>query len=494
MIHDDKHAAISTLSSWFRDLFTATVVPTVIFFGMVQGSEHRHPVWNLLWSLMFLAAWCPSGVAAVLRPKRMGMVRRLLSGRSELWNDENNGGITRNDDPDQRPITEGGIGGGRINEKMRTFRGPSDNNGDEAIVDATQNHYEPSKKSAHLYHALEGLDRYPNYLARWNAEDIDRLEESLEEKLTIVRNQRETVQARHQSANQLVQALLRSERQNKDSRWERFLKRCETWDEVRERILHPQAAKAIFSSKMFQARRNNTVPSVEDVVSGQISVEIDPGRLETLLDEELYDVYSFRLLSDDFCNNLREFVRELAVLSEAEDGTNFGKRPFNLDMIGLDWVNDLLFHLVMRPISRQLFLESEDLQKDLDWRNGYIAGYSAKPGAGKPRERLVTHTDDSEVTLNVCLGDIFEGGLLEFRGLRGTPEEGQLLGEFQPQQGLALIHAGRHFHDVTQVTSGDRFAYIMWARSWAGIRAQTCPCCWLNRRQGTDCVCGSRWN
>ena len=78
--------------------------------------------------------------------------------------------------------------------------------------------------------------------------------------------------------------------------------------------------------------------------------------------------------------------------------------------------------------------------------------------------------------------------------MRGTPEEGQLLGDFQPQQGLALIHAGRHFHDVTQVTSGDRFAYIIWARSWGGIRSQKCPCCWLNRREGTDCVCGSRWN
>ena len=164
---------------------------------------------------------------------------------------------------------------------------------------------------------------------------------------------------------------------------------------------------------MFQEKKHNNnnnnhaVPTVEDVVNGQCQVELDPGRLEALLDEELYDVYSFRLLSDDFCNNLREFVKELAVLMKNESSSANGaaaaaaaelyqNRPFNLDTIGLSWINDLLFHLVMRPIARQLFWESEGLQQDLDWRNGYIAGYSATPDTGKPRERLVTHTDDSE--------------------------------------------------------------------------------------------------
>ena len=133
---------------------------------------------------------------------------------------------------------------------------------------------------------------------------------------------------------------------------------------------------------------------------------------------------------------------------------------------------------------------------ELDWRQGYIAGYSVDPAAvrGAPRQRLVSHTDDSEVTLNLCIGDEFEGGALQFRGLRGTDEEGELLGEFQPQLGTALIHAGRHLHEVTQVESGDRYAFIIWARSWKGVRAQSCPCCWLNRRDDTRCICGPSWN
>ena len=152
-----------------------------------------------------------------------------------------------------------------------------------------------------------------------------------------------------------------------------------------------------------------------------------------------------------------------------------------------------MFHLVIRPISRHLFQDTELHGGELDYRHGYIAAYEGSPHA--PRQRLVAHTDDSEVTLNVCIGDEFEGGDLQFRGLRGMDHAGQeLIGDFQPVLGTALLHAGRHFHEVTQVTSGERYAFIMWARSWSATRAQECPCCWLNRRQDTSCVCGPRWN
>jgi hypothetical protein len=73
------------------------------------------------------------------------------------------------------------------------------------------------------------------------------------------------------------------------------------------------------------------------------------------------------------------------------------------------------------------------------------------------------------------------GGLVEFHGLRGSSEPGTLLGTYQPVLGMAIIHAGRHFHYVTPVTSGNRYTiYVIWARLWKGARAHSCPCCWLN--------------
>lgn len=183
-----------------------------------------------------------------------------------------------------------------------------------------------------------------------------------------------------------------------------------------------------------------------------------------------------------------------------------GHRPIDLDVIGLGWVNDMLFNLFIRPMTKHLFATSEQLQANnigesastLDWRHGYIAGYSFSPkgSKGATRHRLVPHTDDSEVTLNCCLGEeSYEGGHVEFYGLRGTGEEGQLVGKVpRPNAGTALLHAGRHLHSVTDVTAGDRYALIVWARSWGVLRRLTCPCCYLNRRQDRTCICARRWN
>jgi hypothetical protein len=136
------------------------------------------------------------------------------------------------------------------------------------------------------------------------------------------------------------------------------------------------------------------------------------------MDEELPDVFSFPLLALDFCLDLCAYIQALSRL----DG-RIGRRTMNLDTIGLSLLNDLLLAL---PIARHLLTTTEMGDSDLDWQNGCIAGYSAEPlaEAATRRDQLVTHTDDSEVTLNVCLGEPdFVGGLLEFRGLRGTAEQ-----------------------------------------------------------------------
>ena len=66
----------------------------------------------------------------------------------------------------------------------------------------------------------------------------------------------------------------------------------------------------------------------------------------------------------------------------------------------------------------------------MDFRYSYVLGY-AGPGEGMgkadiKRDRLNVHTDDSEVTLNVCLGvPGFKGGELAFNGLRSSKGEGE---------------------------------------------------------------------
>ena len=391
------------------------------------------------------------------------------------------------------------IGGGGINEKERTYTKPGDPPGesDKAVDDATtsaarsnRSSFDPNSVS-HALHALAGLDRYPNYLSRWahEEEDIDQLEESLERQLQEVRRQRQSIQHRRDGINALIRRMMKEDAEGTFTQ----LLSPPTWEEVRDTVLDPRASDAIFGSKQFR----KSPPSIDDVLTGKVQVQLDGAQLEELIDQEFFDVYSLPLLSEAFCTRVRTLIQKAVALGEQKEfeHLNLGRRPVDLDTIGLGWVNTLLFHLVIRPISRHLFAETEEFD-DLDWRQGYIAGYSVNPSAptATPRQRLVSHTDDSEVTLNIGLGEDFEGGALQFRGLRGTDQEGELVGEFKPQLGTALLHAGRHLHEVTPVTSGNRYAFIIWARSWKSLRANTCPCCWLNRRQGSTCICGPRWN
>ena len=354
--------------------------------------------------------------------------------------------------------------GGAINEKARNVT--------STRTESSQSNAFSRKSMAHLLHALEGLDRYPNYLNRWNERDMDELELSLEDQLEEVRQQRRTIRARRTAVKQLTGSLVPI-----------TLRQPTSWEQVRL-LLDPSFEKTLFQSRQFRKQP----PSLEQVLSGEKAVQLDTHLLETLMEQEVYDVYSLPLFRPTFCDEIRRYIQSISKLGDVS--LHMGTRPIDLDNIGLSWVNDLLLNLVARPISRHLYKDTECGGKDLDWRHGYVASYTA---TSDTRNRLVAHTDDSEVTLNIGLGVDFLGGLLEFSGLRGEGDQ-ELLGDYEPIKGRAILHAGRHFHQVSRVSRGDRFALILWARSWNGIRAQTCPCCWLNRRHDNTCVCGSRWN
>jgi hypothetical protein len=173
-------------------------------------------------------------------------------------------------------------------------------------------------------------------------------------------------------------------------------------------------------------------------------------------------VYSFQLLRKDFCCLIRKTITDLSKLGESNEFNSLllGRKPIDFDAVGMGWISDMLLHIFIIPMSKLLFANTEKLQSDedassnningkiLNWRQGYVAGYSANPKGEKAatRHRLVPHSDDSEVTLNCCLGEEdFKGGAVEFYGLRGTTDEGERLGQVdRPDIGKACIHAGRH--------------------------------------------------
>lgn len=377
--------------------------------------------------------------------------------------------------------------------------------------------WDPTNNLSHTLHALVGMDRYPNYLSRFHdKKDVESLEAALEARLMDVRKQKNEIARRRRGIAELVGRYLNRtdyecEEGDCSQLWRdhKVFSKPATWADLREReVLQGSAFRVAHRSALRCAKRQGFANNeVRDFIDGRCNLQIDESLLGEFMDQAMFDVYSFPIFEPEFCKLLRQTVRDLSWLAEKDyPHLNLGRRPLDLDDIGLGWINDAIFALFIQPISRHLFATTEllthaekyDSEQLLDWRQGYIAGYSASPTSAKGanRHRLVPHTDDSEVTLNLCLGEeTFEGGAVEFYGLRGTEEEGELVGKARrPDVGTALIHSGRHLHAVSDITSGDRYAYIVWARSWNKLRSRSCPCCYLNRRQDSRCICDKAWN
>lgn len=111
----------------------------------------------------------------------------------------------------------------------------------------------------------------------------------------------------------------------------------------------------------------------------------------------------------------------------------------------------------------------------LDAHHGYLVEY-----ARDRDEELGFHVDDSEVTLNLCLGDRFEGAELTLLGLRcdlhrQTPVRRDEVFEHAHEPGLAVLHAGRHRHRVEPIVRGSRRNLILWCRDSAARAAAARP-------------------
>jgi hypothetical protein len=291
------------------------------------------------------------------------------------------------------------IGGGAVNEKKRLYperlsAKPTPDDGNSETDAYTSSFYDPIRHRSHFLHSIEGLHRYPNYLSRWKENDMDRLETALLEKLSQVRDQRsKAIQQRHEM-QELLQLFLRQNPQ-----WDKFVQVPATWEEIQSTILDPRASKAIFRSRFFQSTQGNPTISVIDVLLGRTRVELDAAFLQDLMDEEMFDVYSFPLLSPEFCHKLHRFVSafmQALESSPSQQSLTSGIHK-DLDNMGMGWLSDLVFQLVARPISSHLYKETELEGGCLDWRHGFIASYTADPTQSKPRQRLVPHSDDSEV-------------------------------------------------------------------------------------------------
>ena len=75
---------------------------------------------------------------------------------------------------------------------------------------------------------------------------------------------------------------------------------------------------------------------------------------------------------------------------------------------------------------------------------------------------LDMHHDDSDVTLNVCLGREFTGATLSFCGGFGLDGHRKHVHTYSHERGRAIIHLGSHRHGADDIASGERYCLIVW--------------------------------
>ncbi|KAH9746597.1 Fe2OG dioxygenase domain-containing protein [Citrus sinensis] len=165
------------------------------------------------------------------------------------------------------------------------------------------------------------------------------------------------------------------------------------------RELFTMHAPSVLVPAFVKAVRDNTEASFRSIMAEPI-----PG------------IYTFEMLQPRFCEML---LSEVENFERWVHDTRFRiMRPNTmnkfgavLDDFGLETMLDKLMNDFIRPISKVFFPEVGG--STLDSHHGFVVEY------GMDRDvELGFHVDDSEVTLNVCLGREFSGGELFFRGVR----------------------------------------------------------------------------
>ncbi|KAM7272041.1 hypothetical protein ACFE04_031255 [Oxalis oulophora] len=184
--------------------------------------------------------------------------------------------------------------------------------------------------------------------------------------------------------------------------------------------------------------------------------------------EPIPGVFTFEMLQPQFCDwflseveNFERWIHETKFRIMRPNTMN--KFGAVLDDFGMETMLDKFMKDFISPISKVFFAEVGGCS--LDDHHGYVVEY----GVDRDTE-LGFHVDDSEVTLNVCVGRDFSGGDLFFKGVRcdNHVNSETLLNEtmeYSQVPGHAVLHCGRHRHGARATTSGRRVNLIIWCKS-----------------------------
>jgi len=191
-------------------------------------------------------------------------------------------------------------------------------------------------------------------------------------------------------------------------------------------------------------------PGVDDVVAAAKRGEVHP-----IIKKEAEGIYSFDLFTEKFCR---------ALLDEVDNYFDTGlpvRRPNSMNNYGLI-VNEIgmrpaitkFQQEVLLPIAKLLF---PNIGYSFHNHHSFMVQYRATEDPN-----LDLHTDDSDVTVNICLGEEFTGSGLTFCGYVGAADHRHFNYSYQHKKGRAVIHLGTRRHGADDIHTGTRRNLIIW--------------------------------
>lgn len=206
------------------------------------------------------------------------------------------------------------------------------------------------------------------------------------------------------------------------------------WDSLKGKMFHPLLLRAMGASEPKKA-------------------------LRALATMQSRGVWSFPFFTARFCDDLVEefdhFESSGLPCIRPNSMNHYG---LVLKHIGMEKFMDQILLKVIRIVARAFFRDCEG--EWLDHQHSFIVHYKE----GKDTS-LDPHVDDSEVTLNVCLGREFEGGRLVMCGKAGARDHRVTSAVYAHEKGAAILHLGKHRHGALKLEKGERINLIVWAKS-----------------------------
>jgi len=166
--------------------------------------------------------------------------------------------------------------------------------------------------------------------------------------------------------------------------------------------------------------------------------------LAGLIAEPCPGVFVFDAFTPAFCERL---LRDIEQYPSVEPNS-MNRYGTVLKEIGLGPFGQRVLTKLVSPLARRCYPRFDQLRH----YHGFVVNYDMKK-----QRSLDPHLDESDVTLNVCLGREFTGGKLIFRD-----EHDRVIAKLDHEVGQAVLHLGTQLHQAENIKSGKRSNLILW--------------------------------